>query len=95
MIPATELDMLYSAADGFTVAASFGGETTQVHFRQSDEPRLGERIVAEYTLRYRASTLAALARGSTVTIGGAAYKVLETPVRTPSGDERIARLSKV
>ena len=95
MLPAADLDALYDAADGFTVAATFGSETTQVHFREPDIVALGDRILADYTMRFRASTLTTLTRGSTVVIDGSSYKVIEVPTRTASGDERVARLSKV
>lgn len=95
MISTADLAALYDAADGFTVAATFGAETSQVHFRRPDINVLGDRIAADYTMRYRTSTLIGLTRGSTVVIESASYKVLEVPARTASGDECVARLSKV
>lgn len=96
MIPTADLSALYDAADGLTVTATFGAESTQVHFRQPAVDALGgERQVADYTIRYRTATFTTLARGSTVVIGGASYKVLERPAELGAGDERVARLSKV
>lgn len=95
MIPAADLATLYAAADGFTVACTFGAETTQVHFRQGSAEVLGgERLTRGYEMRYRASTLAGLTRDSAVVIGGITYRVNAVPETLPSGDERIARLTK-
>lgn len=95
MIPATDLAALYDAADGLTVTATHGADTAQVHFRQPTvEAFGGERLDRDYTMRYRTSTLTALTRGSTVLIGAHTYTVNAIPEFTPSGDERIARLSR-
>lgn len=96
MFSTADLDALYAAADGMTVTATFGSETTQVHFRQPTvEAFGGERQDRDYTMRYRASTLATLARGSTVTIGAVSYRVNAEPEYLGTGDERVARLSRV
>ena len=59
MIPTPDLAALYDAADGLTVSATFGAETTQVHFRQGAIDALGgDRLMSDYSMRYRASTLA-------------------------------------
>lgn len=90
MIPSADLDVMYEL---FTIAATVGGVTANVHFRQADADALGDRIVREYTLRFRASDFTTLARGDTVTINAIAYKVLEVRL-LDSGDEKVARISK-
>lgn len=95
MIPTPDLAALYNAADGLTVTAACGVDSTQVHFRQPTvEIMGGERLDRDYTMRYRTSTLVALTRGSAVVIGGNTYTVNAIPEFTGSGDERVARLSR-
>lgn len=95
MIPTADLSALYDAADGLTVTATFGAETTQVHFRQGAIDALGgDRLVSDYSIRYRASTLSGLTKGSTVVIDGVTYTVRAKPAETPSGAERVALLTR-
>lgn len=95
MIPAADLATLYDVADGLAVQATAGMASAPVHFRQGDVPLFGgERIGADYTMRYRVSDFGMLARGDAVVIGGATYHVIEPPQLTPSGAERVARLRK-
>jgi len=93
MIPATDLELMYDTVNGFAVQATVGAETKPVHFRQGDADMLGDRLVREYALRFRASDFTTLARGDTVTINAIAYKVLEVRL-LDSGDEKVARISK-
>ena len=59
----------------------------------SEQDILGDRLVREYTLRFRATDFTSLVRGDTVTINAIAYKVLEVRL-LDSGDEKVARVSK-
>ena len=90
MIPSADLDVMYEL---FTIAATVGGVTAAVHFRQGDADMLGDRLVREYALRFRATDFTTLARGDTVTVNAIAYKVLEVRL-LDSGDEKVARVSK-
>lgn len=95
MIATADLAALYDAADGLTVSATFGAETTQVHFRQGAIDALGgDRLMSDYSIRYRASTLSGLTKGSAVVIDGVTYIVRVKPAETPSGAERVALLTR-
>lgn len=91
MIPSADLDVMYEL---FTIAATVGGVTANVHFRQGDADTLGgTRIAREYRMRYRLASFS-VSRGTTVTIAGIGYRVLEVR-QLDSGDEAEARMERV
>lgn len=94
MIPAADLELMYDTVNGFAVQATVGAESKPVHFRQGDADMLGgTRIAREYRMRYRLASFS-VSRGTTVTIAGIGYRVLEVR-QLDSGDEAEARMERV
>ena len=87
----------YEAASrsGLLVDAEIGGHTIAVDFRSPDESVLdGLALSADYTIRFPASVLPALAAGNTVSIAGNTYRVRD--IRSiGDGSERRASLSRL
>lgn len=79
----------------FGVNATFGAETVKVLF---DSPESivaeGMAISADYAITYKSGYFSALARGSSITVDGAAYKV-NAVTAIEDGKLTRATLSKV
>jgi hypothetical protein len=77
------------------VDAEIDGHTIAVDFRSPDESVLdGLALSADYTIRFPASVLPALAAGNTVSIAGNTYRVRD--IRSiGDGSERRASLSRL
>ena len=91
------MEDFYAAAarSGFLVDAEIDGHTIAVDFRSPDESVLdGLALSADYTIRFPASVLPALAAGNTVSIAGNTYRVRD--IRSiGDGSERRASLSRL
>lgn len=89
------IEDFYDAAgrSGLLVDAEIDGQTIAVDFRSPDETVLdGLALSADYTIRFPASALPALAAGDTVSIAGNTYRVRD--IRSiGDGSERRASLS--
>ena len=91
------IEDFYDAAgrSGLLVDAEIDGQTIAVDFRSPDETILdGLALSADYTIRFPASALPALAAGDTVSIAGNTYRVRD--IRSiGDGSERRASLSRL
>lgn len=91
------IEDFYDAAgrSGLLVDAEIDGHTIAVDFRSPDESVLdGLALSADYTIRFPASVLPALAAGNTVSIAGNTYRVRD--IRSiGDGSERRASLSRL
>ena len=91
------IEDFYEAAgrSGLLVDAEIDGQTIAVDFRSPDESVLdGLALSADYTIRFPASVLPALAAGNTVSIAGNTYRVRD--IRSiGDGSERRASLSRL
>ena len=91
------IEDFYEAAglSGLLVDAEIDGHTIAVDFRSPDESVLdGLALSADYTIRFPASVLPALAAGNTVSIAGNTYRVRD--IRSiGDGSERRASLSRL
>ncbi len=91
------IEDFYEAASrsGLLVDAEIDGYTIAVDFRSPDESVLdGLALSADYTIRFPASVLPALAAGNTVSIAGNTYRVRD--IRSiGDGSERRASLSRI
>ena len=91
------IEDFYDAAgrSGLLVDAEIDGHTVAVDFRSPDESVLdGLALSADYTIRFPASVLPALAAGNTVSIAGNTYRVRD--IRSiGDGSERRASLSRL
>ena len=91
------IEDFYEAArrSGLLVDAEIDGHTIAVDFRSPDESVLdGFALSADYTIRFPASVLPALAAGNTVSIAGNTYRVRD--IRSiGDGSERRASLSRL
>jgi len=91
------IEDFYEAAgrSGLLVDAEIDGHTVAVDFRSPDESVLdGLALSADYTIRFPASVLPALAAGNTVSIAGNTYRVRD--IRSiGDGSERRASLSRL
>lgn len=91
------VERFYEAAAraGLLVTAQIGGHTVAVEFRAPDETVLdGLALSADYTMRFPASALPALAIGDTVSIAGSTYRVRD--IRSiGDGSERSASLTRI
>jgi len=91
------IEDFYEAASrsGLLVDAEIDGNTIAVDFRSPDESVLdGLALSADYTIRFPASVLPALAAGNTVSIAGNTYRVRD--IRSiGDGSERRASLSRL
>ena len=91
------IEDFYDAAgrSGLLVDAEIDGQTIAVDFRSPDETILdGLALSADYTIRFPASALPALAAGDTVSIAGNTYRVRD--IRSISdGSEQRASLSRL
>lgn len=89
----TDLAPFFSL-DEFAVAATFSGDTQAVLFQVADLSLLDDQVQsAEYQAVMPAGTFAALARGSSITIGGQAYTVRHV-MRIGDGALKRATLTK-
>jgi hypothetical protein len=84
-----------AARSGLLVDAEIDGQTIAVDFRSPDETILdGLALSADYTIRFPASALPALATGDTVSIAGNTYRVRD--IRSiGDGSEQRASLSRL
>ena len=91
------IEDFYEAAgrSGLLVDAEIDGHTIAVDFRSPDESVLdGLALSADYTIRFPASVLPALAAGNTVSIAGNTYRVRD--IRSiGDGSEKRASLSRL
>ena len=91
------IEDFYDAAgrSGLLVDVEIDGHTIAVDFRSPDETILdGLALSADYTIRFPASVLPALAAGNTVSIAGNTYRVRD--IRSiGDGSERRASLSRL
>ena len=91
------IEDFYEAAgrSGLLVDAEIDGQTIAVDFRSPDETVLdGLALSADYTIRFPASVLPALAAGNTVSIAGNTYRVRD--IRSiGDGSEKRASLSRL
>lgn len=91
------IEDFYEAASrsGLLVDAEIDGHNIAVDFRSPDESVLdGLALSADYTIRFPASVLPALAAGNTVSIAGNTYRVRD--IRSiGDGSERRASLSRL
>lgn len=91
------IEDFYDAAgrSGLLVDADIDGQTIAVDFRSPDETILdGLALSADYTIRFPASALPALAAGDTVSIAGNTYRVRD--IRSiGDGSEQRASLSRL
>ena len=91
------IEDFYDAAgrSGLLVDAEIDGHTIAVDFRSPDESVLdGLALSADYTIRFPASVLPALAAGNTVSIAGNTYRVRD--IRSiGDGSEKRASLSRL
>ncbi len=91
------IEEFYDAAgrSGLLVDAEIDGQTIAVDFRSPDETILdGLALSADYTIRFPASALPALAAGDTVSIAGNTYRVRD--IRSiGDGSEQRASLSRL
>ncbi len=91
------IEEFYDAAgrSGLLVDAEIDGQTIAVDFRSPDETVLdGLALSADYTIRFPASALPALAAGDAVSIAGNTYRVRD--IRSiGDGSERRASLSRL
>lgn len=91
------IEDFYEAAgrSGLLVDAEIDGHTVAVDFRSPDETVLdGLALSADYTIRFPASVLPALAVGDTVSIAGNTYRVRD--IRSiGDGSEQRASLSRL
>ncbi|MGA0586627.1 head-tail joining protein [Dyella sp. KRB-257] len=91
------IEDFYEAASrsGLLVDAEIDSHTIAVDFRSPDESVLdGLALSADYTIRFPASVLPALAAGNTVSIAGNTYRVRD--IRSiGDGSERRASLSRL
>jgi hypothetical protein len=91
------VERFYEAAAraGLLVNAQIGGHTVAVEFRAPDETVLdGLALSADYTMRFPASALPALAIGDSVSIADNTYRVRD--IRSiGDGSERSALLSRI
>jgi hypothetical protein len=95
MIPAADLAAIYAQSDAFAETATFGAHTARVFLRSGDEDAMGgERLVRGWRIRYIAAQLPGLQRGSTLTVDGQSYRVLEVRA-LDHGAESSARLERL
>jgi len=91
------VERFYEAAAraGLLVTAQIDGHTVAVEFRAPDETVLdGLALSADYTMRFPASALPALAIGDSVSIADNTYRVRD--IRSiGDGSERSALLSRI